>query len=367
MDSMTKANAIAERQADAAAAFLPLTLRSMFWRPQYLAPSAWTEHVPFAFWLAEAHRPRVFVELGSHWGVSYFGFCQAVDRLGIDTRCFAVDSWEGDNHAGHYDESVFQQVSAYNDAHYSTFSRLVRSSFDEALEHFSDGTIDLLHIDGLHTLEAVTHDFESWLPKLSESAVVLMHDTNVRERGFGVFKLFEALRRRYEVFEFDHGHGLGVVGVGESRTELVSRLFEAERDPPIRRTIHDAFARLGHCCAVEGELVTSRAQTQELTAALEAHKAETQAYRDQLLHLGDEIGKYETLATMRDAEIQRLGDEIGKYETLAIMRDSEIRRLQEELSRGHSRSRIISGLFLYLKSFASYLRSIKILSTKDHL
>ena len=48
----------------------PLAHRSMFWRPTYLAPSAWTEHVPFAFWLVEAHRPRVFVELGTHFGTS---------------------------------------------------------------------------------------------------------------------------------------------------------------------------------------------------------------------------------------------------------------------------------------------------------
>ncbi len=204
-----------------------LTQRAMFWRPAYLESSAWIEHIPFAFWLVEAHQPRVFVELGAHHGVSYFAFCQAVEKLELDARCFAVDTWKGDEQAGFYDERVFEQVKAYNEAQYSGFSRLVRSSFDDALPYFSDGSIDLLHIDGLHTFEAASHDFESWLPKLSERAVVVMHDTNVRERKFGVFKLFESLRERYSAFEFIHGHGLGVLKVGPRQTDQMLRLFRS--------------------------------------------------------------------------------------------------------------------------------------------
>ena len=127
-----------------------LTTPSMFWRPNYVAQSAWIEHVPFAFWLMENLKPKKFVELGTHYGVSYFAFCQATQRLGLNTRCFAVDTWKGDEHAGIYDENVFQKVKQHNESQYSDFSRLVRSAFDDALSHFEDGTIDLLHIDGLH-------------------------------------------------------------------------------------------------------------------------------------------------------------------------------------------------------------------------
>src|SRR6202012_256569 len=64
--------------------------------------SAWTTHVPFAHWLVAAHRPRSIVELGTHNGVSYAAFCEAVQRTRIDCRSLAVDTWQGDEHAGFY-------------------------------------------------------------------------------------------------------------------------------------------------------------------------------------------------------------------------------------------------------------------------
>ena len=36
-----------------------------------------------------------------------------------------------------------------------TFSSLLRMDFADARDHIEDGSVDLLHIDGLHTYEAV--------------------------------------------------------------------------------------------------------------------------------------------------------------------------------------------------------------------
>ncbi|KXG87403.1 class I SAM-dependent methyltransferase [Agrobacterium bohemicum] len=219
-----------------------------FMRPQYTAKSGWHEHVPFAFWLTDVHRPQCIVELGCHYGVSYFAFCQAVQEIGLDARCYGVDTWKGDEHAGVYDESVFREVEAHNNAQYSGFSRLVRSTFDQALEHFSDGQIDLLHIDGHHSFDSVLHDFNSWLPKLSDRAVVIMHDTNVRERGFGVYQLFEELRRRYPGFAFLHGHGLGILGTGSDYGEGIKKLFSIDGSED-RLAFQELFSRMGRSCA----------------------------------------------------------------------------------------------------------------------
>lgn len=137
-----------------AAAFSPLSFGD---------PSAWTGHLPFAAWVIRETSPRIFVELGTHFGTSYFSFCQAVKVHQLNTQCFAVDTWQGDEHAGIYGEEVFQKVTAHAAEHYAEFSKLLRMKFDEALSYFSDNSIDLLHIDGFHTYEAVKHDFETWL------------------------------------------------------------------------------------------------------------------------------------------------------------------------------------------------------------
>ena len=252
--------------------------RPIFWRPTYIAQSAWLEHIPFAFWLIDTLQPRKIVELGTHYGSSYFSFCQAVTKLDLQTQCYAVDTWGGDEHAGQYGEEVYRQVSEYNQQHYSDFSTLVRSTFDQALEHFPQGSIDLLHIDGLHTLEAVRHDFESWLPKLSDRAVVIMHDTNVRERGFGVFQLLDELKQQYPHFEFAHGHGLGVIGVGSEQSSEMMSLYGLSDNPSATRQVQEVFSRLGKACGYSWENSEIKRQMVALQAS---QQAETQDVMEQ--------------------------------------------------------------------------------------
>lgn len=243
-----------------------------YMRPKYLYQSAWIEHIPFAFWLTEALRPALVVELGTHWGASYFAFCQALDKLDLGAQAFAIDRWTGDEHAGTYGVDVYQRVKEYNERNYGAFSTLLKQEFDEANNYFSDGSIDLLHIDGSHEYDAVKNDFEKWLPKMSNRGIILLHDTNVRERNFGVFRLFQELRGQYPAFEFFHGHGLGVVSMGENVPEKLQWLFEAERHGRRRRDIHLLFASLGKACLDShrnNELHPKIARIKELEDAVE--------------------------------------------------------------------------------------------------
>ncbi len=193
----------------------PATLPSLFFEPIRYRPSGigyWSGHIPFACDLVATMRPKVIVELGTHTGESYFAFCQALAEGGVQSQAFAVDTWSGDQHTGAYEDSVYADVHAHNEQHYRAFSRLLRMRFDEAASEFLDESIDVLHIDGAHTYEAVRHDFDTWWPKVRPGGVVLLHDAAERQADFGIWRLLEDLRTsRLPVSEFTHSHGLGVV------------------------------------------------------------------------------------------------------------------------------------------------------------
>jgi hypothetical protein len=224
--------------------FNPLDYPSVMAQPRLLTEaSAWVEHIPFAFALVRMARPGVLVELGTYMGDSYCAFCQAVDEAGLETRCHAVDSWRGDPHTGGYPQQVLDRLRAHHEPLYARFSELVQSEFDAAVGRFEDGTIDLLHIDGLHTYEAVRHDFETWRPKLSRRAVVLFHDTREVQQDFGVYRLWAEVAAQFPSFEFEHGHGLGVLAVGPAAPEPLLDFLRTANERPAE--VRGFFAELG--------------------------------------------------------------------------------------------------------------------------
>lgn len=246
-------------------------LGAVSWRPKFIEISAWNGHLHFARWLIEAFKPKLIVELGSHRGSSYFAFCQSVAEVNYVAKCYAIDTWQGDDHAGAYGDEVYVEVCKYNEQ-YGSFSSLIRKRFESAVHDFPDASIDLLHIDGLHTYEAVKSDFETWLPKLRPGALVLLHDVQVKERGFGVHKYWQELINIYEKnYLFHHSHGLGVIRIGGGeKNELLDEFFSPALS---RKEINQFFEAVSVIPQLEKRISETDVHVRNIEAALIASKS----------------------------------------------------------------------------------------------
>ena len=153
--------------------------------------------------------------------------------------------------------------------------------------------------------------------------MVLFHDTNVRERGFGVWRLWRELRERFPGFEFDHSHGLGVLGVGPEQPAAMRALFALPGDAAgaFRRLIAargEAFQRQVQVLNLRTELQSAAAYAENLLGQINAHAAAAAGQPNEHAALQDALAWRESLLQAR-AEVVAAKQAIidGLHNTLA--------------------------------------------------
>ncbi len=219
-----------------------------------LTATAWGGHIPFMFALIKTLRPRRYVELGTHCGASFFAACQTFKQLNLPAMGVAIDLWEGDPQAGFYGKEVYNAFEYLRKTRYPDHGRSIKSYFSEAAPHFEEKSVDLIHIDGLHTYEAVKEDYDTWRPKLTDNGVMIFHDTNEYQATFGVWDFFAKIRgEATESFEFKHTHGLGVLAFGDPKKNPMIQILSCMNAEPVKT--ERFFARQGELAEKEALLI----------------------------------------------------------------------------------------------------------------
>ncbi len=294
------------------------------------AAGPWHGHRWFAYDLLRWRAPQTLVELGTHYGPSFFAFCQAVKDGALPTRLHAIDSWAGDPHAGLYGpevKTVFDGIreKAYGDLAIEEHIGLFR----DALDDFENESIDLLHIDGYHSYEAARDDFESWLPKIALSGIVLMHDV-AESTGYGSADYWRELESAYPSIAFPHSFGLGLVlpkGT-EGFDYLLSAEFGRWRSYYTERSYHYLYG-----LQVDGQahMIDSRDQTiRDQARLVDDQDAALKAQAAMIDERDDVIRDQTSLLDRRNADVHDrdalLAERTREVETLHIELSSKRRQ-----------------------------------------
>lgn len=296
--------------------------------------SAWVEHGPFALWLVDTLRPETVVELGSHTGYSFFAMCQAAAEAGLPTQLYAVDTWAGDEHAGFYGEEIYASVKEIAERDYPGNAHLVRKTFDDARPDFADGSVDLLHVDGRHFYEDAKHDIETYLSTLSDRGVLIVHDIAEYEGGFGVHRVWDELVTRFDTFGFRHGHGLGVVSVGDKVPAAIRELTQLPADSDGAELVRGIYSRLG--AAVTLTLSDARADERwfrigQLEAEKESMQAEFEAAQAEIAELERDKARDKATAAR---QLDSLTEQAAGLRRRAVAGDADRMALAAERARG---------------------------------
>ena len=128
-------------------------------------------------------KKSVIVEIGSYLGASSCFLASAAKKRKSILHC--IDTWENHEMSEGY-RNTFEEFMT-NTESLAKFIE-IHKGFSSDIAKTIDFKIDMIFFDGGHSYETIKLDWESWSPKLKESAVVIFHDFGWAE---GVKKVIE--------------------------------------------------------------------------------------------------------------------------------------------------------------------------------
>ena len=200
------------------------------------------EKVRVAEWMIEVANPRVFVHLGKGDDEAYLHFRQMLHRLSPGTRCYAVENRTCPE-KGPVDGEGRQEPS-FDHSHDNSFSWIQSEGQEWALSSFANGSIDLLHVRERWDDHVAAAALEAWLPKMSESGLVLL-DRGVTGGDGANDRFIREFGSRFPTFESADADGLVLIAVGALIPKGLSDRLASGEIVPIRPADGDGDAPSG--------------------------------------------------------------------------------------------------------------------------
>lgn len=177
--------------------------------------TAWEGHILWIYNKIKEWKPKTVVELGVYLGHSLSTMAEGCRDEGLDTKLYGVDHFKGDEHSGFFGSEI-EDIATRCLSRYPNVT-LIKKNFNDALKDWNkreDKTIDLLHIDGRHFYDDIKEDFENWEKFVPKGGYIILHDTQVTERDFGIGKYFKELQELHPEWKFGErleSYGLGII------------------------------------------------------------------------------------------------------------------------------------------------------------
>ena len=204
--------------------------------------SASDGHIPFIFILLEIFRPRRYVELGAHKGVSFFAACQHIRENGKYGEAIAVGQWQEHPQASEHEYS-FETFKSTLDAKFSGTGKFIRGDVSAA-SAFAEQSVDILYVKEPHTFEDLKEIYAAWRGKLTDNGVLILHNTNEYKSNFGGWQFFNNIRDdAWASFQFYHDQGIGILAFGTPQNNPAITLLKHFAERPENSECYFSYLR----------------------------------------------------------------------------------------------------------------------------
>ncbi|HEX7672147.1 MAG TPA: class I SAM-dependent methyltransferase [Polyangiaceae bacterium] len=203
--------------------YLPPSLRYL--EPMRVVRGAPLDHTSFAYDLVTAVRPRLVVDVGTGAGMFMAIACQAMREHDIDGLVHGIDAWSDDEGKPEDDETRWADLNAFLRTHFRGIAYLMKMSHEDGVQHFADGSIDILRLNAVRAGGRLGALVDAWLPRVAKGGILICEDVNDPETPDRADEWTRATEGR-PAFVFPQGKGLGVLCLGRRDGEPSPELVE---------------------------------------------------------------------------------------------------------------------------------------------